>query len=85
MLSVVGAILRGAEGTQAEAYSGSTSAVRFRNSVLQVHVHGVQEPPSVLFQFPPDGFVFTDPNNVNVALLVTYFAFHRQVLMGADI
>jgi len=42
-----------------------------------IHFHLANEPPNVMFQFPPDKYVYNDPSNVNVALLVTYFAFHR--------
>jgi hypothetical protein len=40
-------------------------------------VETVDEPPNMLVQFPPDGYVFQDATNVNVAALVPYFAFHR--------
>ena len=42
-----------------------------------IHFHLANEPPNVMFQFPPDKYVYNDPRNVNVAFLVTYFAFHR--------
>jgi len=54
-------------GAEAEGATGRSSMVLSK----------VSEPPNVLFQFPPDEFVFIDPENVHAAVLVTYFAFHR--------
>ena len=55
-------------GAEAEGATGRSSMVLSK----------VSEPPNVLFQFPPDEFVFIDPENVHAAVLVTYFAFHRH-------
>ena len=50
-----------------------------RKALQEIEVRAVlvEEPPNILVQFPPDGYTFQDPDNVNVAALVSYFAFHR--------
>jgi hypothetical protein len=55
---------------------GST-AERMELEQHELVVKTVDEPPNMLVQFPPDGYVFQDATNVNIAALVPYFAFHR--------
>jgi len=56
---------------------GDATAERMEQEQHQLVVRAVEEPPNMLIQFPPDGYVFDDAANVNVAALVPYFAFHR--------